>query len=116
MNHFKSFVEFQVWLNTTWFPTNQNAVQLDGRTTPQANRATIATFELSEIPNIQGRVSLHGDTTVSSLKIIASSAIEDFLIVPPQQGDAFVNWRFHHKSIHKYTNDSNAEGMFAYIK
>jgi hypothetical protein len=111
-----SYGKFQEWLKNDWFPNNPMAVQLDGQTIAVPNRAVKVTFLIQEIPNLTGRVSLHGDTTVEALKIFADSPIEDFIIVPPQKGDSFVNWRFHHKSIHNYNHDASADGMFAYIK
>ncbi len=116
MDSFNSFKKFQEWLKNTWFPNNPNAVQLDGSTTAQSNRKIVCTFDLNEVPNLEGRVSLHGDTTVAALEKILKSEINDFLIVPPQRGEKFVNWRFHHKSIHGFDNDTSADGMFAYVK
>lgn len=114
MPHFNSFADLQSWISGTWFPANPLAVQLDGQTSKVPNRKVFVTFDLVEIPNLKARVSLHGDTSVGALRGIATAAIEDFIIVPPQKKATY--WRLHFKGTHNYDNDETADGLFAYLK
>lgn len=115
---FSSFKEFKDWLARNWFPSNPNAVQLDGaqeKSAETTNPATWIKFKLKEIPNIEGTVSLHGDTSRRALELFRDSDISDFIIVPPGKKNAS-NWRFHHKSIHGYENTTSSKGMYSYLK
>lgn len=111
---FASFQEFKDWLARNWFPSNPNAVQLDGATGKKANPSIWLKFKLKEITNIEGTVSLHGGTSRQSLELLRDKDISEFLIVPPGQENAS-NWRFHHKSIHEFENSYKAKGMYSYL-
>ncbi|KAB8033607.1 hypothetical protein [Fluviispira multicolorata] len=114
MQHFDSFKELKEWLISTWFPQNTKAVQLDGSNKNKSNMKVIVSFNTSEIPNLNAKISLHGDTKKEALSMLITSEIEDFIIIPPQKKAKY--WRLHFKGTHEYENDSVANGLYAYLK
>lgn len=108
-----SFSDFKKWIQT-WLLQNPNAAQLDGQTTEAPNPEVYVIMELTDIEGLQGKVAFHGDTKADALKRIANANLSDFVIVPPKPGAKY--WRFHFGSTHTYTNQSEADGLYAYLK
>ena len=108
-----SFTDLQNWLKD-WFIKNPNAVQLDGSFIEKKNPRICVTMELAGVGCLTGKVSFNGDTKVCALKEIVNSSLNDFVIVPPQNGKK--NWRFHFGKTLNYSNVANSDGLYAFFK